>query len=789
MAEPRSPDGPPDGFGFNLVGFATANLGLGVALRNTASILEGIGIPFCVVDVNAGGGRSGHDHALAARLHRGPGPAPYPVNLFHMNPPELDALLRLRPAALPAQGRFNVCVPFWELPMLPPAWVRTLEGMDMVLAPSHFIQGALSAQLGSVPVRYYRQAVAELPGHAPDRARWGLPEAGTIFLCAFDLASDIHRKNPVAVVNAFEMASGTAAGARLVLKLNNSGQSQATARAASDLRKVVARHPGVIVVDQSLPYRDLLSLYASADVYVSLHRGEGLGLGLMECMLLGKPVIATDWSGNMDFTGDDNACLVGHTLVPVDPQSPYHALCEGVAQHWAEPSVEEAARWMRRLEADAGLRREIGERGRASVRRWLEEARKGEVFHGMRRLHGIRSREEAPADWTGGAASADSAAPRVLLQNREDNFLLPGGDSVVLGAFEAAFKAEGVRSEICLEPAPRLDRWETVQLINITRSTDTLRQLRNARNQGRPVVLLPLYEDLDRYLERAFKLNLAYREVVRRGDILPPEEVIAFADRCQLKTHPLDNPYCKEKGIGDRVRQAEILAGASVVLTSGRHETETLRAKFRFEAETAEIRFGVAPEFRSADGEPFRRKHGVRDFALFVGRIETRKNPWTLIEVFRGLPDKRLIMVGYFDMTQWEAPIRAQLPPNVTILDRLPREELISAFAAARLHVLPSWYELPGLVSLEAAAAGSRVVTTSWGTARDYFRDMAYYCEPDRPDTLRRAVLEAWDSAPNPVLRDYARETFDWAKAARKLREIHARLRSGSGQPAPSPVP
>jgi glycosyltransferase involved in cell wall biosynthesis len=89
--------------------------------------------------------------------------------------------------------------------------------------------------------------------------------------------------------------------------------------------------------------------------------------------------------------------------------------------------------------------------------------------------------------------------------------------------------------------------------------------------------------------------------------------------------------------------------------------------------------------------------------------------------------------------------------------------------------VLPSWYELPGLVSLEAAAAGCRIVSTSWGSARDYFRDRVRYCSPDDPAGIRDAILQAFDSETGD-LRSYVADSFGWDKTARKLRDIYRRI-------------
>jgi glycosyltransferase involved in cell wall biosynthesis len=364
--------------GFNLIGFASANLGHGVALRNTAAVLEAGGHPFCVMDIDPGDNRTGHDLSLADRFVPAGRPLPYPINLFHLNPPAIEALFRDLPGLVQTKDHLNACVTFWELPKLPPGWSRVLDGLDLILAPSRFIQEALVTDVRSVPILHYPQYI-RLPVSVPARKRWGLSEDKTVFLFSFDVSSGVSRKNPLAVMEAFREAFPPGK-AELVLKINNRGLSPAASMVVDKLKIMAGMLPGTRIIEDSLAYEELLSLYASIDVLVSLHRGEGLGLSLMECMALGKPVIATGWSGNMDFMDEGNSCLVPFKLIPLDPGSHYHAMSQGVHQVWAEPSLDKAVEWMRRLEASHGLRREIGEKARISIGAFLEESLKGKAF-------------------------------------------------------------------------------------------------------------------------------------------------------------------------------------------------------------------------------------------------------------------------------------------------------------------------------------------------------------------------------------------------------------------------
>ncbi len=172
----------------------------------------------------------------------------------------------------------------------------------------------------------------------------------------------------------------------LVLKMNNSQSSTRYSLITEKMQEFCRTVPNIKIIDEKLSHTDIMSLLASIDVYVSLHRSEGLGLGLMESMHLGKPVIATRWSGNLDFMVDDNSCLVGYRLIPIDQASPYHRLCEGVSQQWADPDIEEAVRWMRKLAADRELRRQIGARAQKHIADHIAKADRGEAFEAVKEL-------------------------------------------------------------------------------------------------------------------------------------------------------------------------------------------------------------------------------------------------------------------------------------------------------------------------------------------------------------------------------------------------------------------
>ena len=368
--------------GVNVIGHITGTMGLGVAARNTLTLFEANGQAFTAIDIDSG--RRQVTDSTFAHLLSHPPSARHPVNLFHLNVQELINLLDTRPRWLDVVRHVNTIVPFWELPQLPviPDWAGLLGSMDLVLAPSRFILESIERSAPTAHAVHYPQTVFLPAEIAASRDAFGLPHDAVLFFMNIDVTSDLARKNPAAAIAAFRAAfvpleRGPEERVFLVVKLGHTKSGYPWAD-TSQLMAELAAMPNAVVIDRQLTYAETLSLNAACDVYVSLHRSEGLGLNLLEAMTLGRPVIATGWSGNMDFMTPEDSCLVGHQLVPVRATHfAYQPEAIGPGQVWAEPSIPEAAQWMRRLADDESLRRRIGASARAAM-----DARRSQVLEG-----------------------------------------------------------------------------------------------------------------------------------------------------------------------------------------------------------------------------------------------------------------------------------------------------------------------------------------------------------------------------------------------------------------------
>ncbi|WP_447974335.1 glycosyltransferase family 4 protein [Nitrospira sp. Kam-Ns4a] len=360
-------------FGVNIAGSVVSEGGVAEGARGIIRAAQAGAIPHVVNRFDIGVPR----YADRALEHRASRDNPYGVNLVHLNPNQVPRFFRAMGRDY-AAGRYNVGFWAWELAAFPRRWLDRFAYFDEIWTPSTFCREALEA-VAPVPVRVVPHPIASGNGGAPARRRFGLPDDRFVFLFMFDFYSVFERKNPLAVVEAFQRAFAPAEPVLLVLKFYNAEINPA---GHARLREA-ARRPNVRLLDGWMPQETLRVLLACCDAYVSLHRAEGFGLTLAEAMALGKPVIATDYSGNRDFMTPENSFLVRARLTALARS--YGAYEKG--QVWAEPEVDDAARWMRYVFAHREAARQVGRRAAADIRARLAPAAVGSLIRSeLRRI-------------------------------------------------------------------------------------------------------------------------------------------------------------------------------------------------------------------------------------------------------------------------------------------------------------------------------------------------------------------------------------------------------------------
>lgn len=282
------------------------------------------------------------------------------INVFHLNADEVDNALD---AIGGMEGGYNILYPNWELSHFPDPWIPALEKFDEIWCPSEFIYDAVKGRV-TMPVRHLPVACEVSLSTMLSRRYFGIPESAFAFLFFFDFRSYAKRKNPEAVVSAFQEHCRTLpiANSHLVIKTNGADADPA---AYERLQETLAPLRGrVTLINRTASDNEVKNLIRCCDSFVSLHRSEGFGRGLAEAMYLGKPLICTAYSGNMDFMDADSAMLTDYLLVPVKEGE--YPFAEG--QVWAEADIGQAAGHMTRLYLDRNYARELGRAASLTVR-------------------------------------------------------------------------------------------------------------------------------------------------------------------------------------------------------------------------------------------------------------------------------------------------------------------------------------------------------------------------------------------------------------------------------------
>lgn len=336
---------PPARHGLAVAGELSRPSGLGESARLILAALSDMGVATRALDI-----------AAAAAIP----PDAMPL-LMHVNAPMLPlALLRL-PRRLIA-GRRVIGYWAWELPTMPDAWRVGLDFVHEIWVLSRFTADAVATLLppgSAIRLRVVPPPVALHPPLSSGlmRADFGLPMDAVVTLVSLSLASSFARKNPLAAIAAHRAAFGNRADRVLVLKVTHAEQHPAD---MAILREAARGLDNVRFETRMFSAADRHALTACADIVLSLHRSEGLGLVPAEAMLLGVPVVATGWSATTEFMDATSARLVEFRLTPaIDPRGVF----EAPGAVWAEADIESAAAHLRDLAGDAALRRNLGAAG------------------------------------------------------------------------------------------------------------------------------------------------------------------------------------------------------------------------------------------------------------------------------------------------------------------------------------------------------------------------------------------------------------------------------------------
>lgn len=341
-----------------VAGMFRTGSGLGRAALSCFEALEAEGYSPRAVDLSAAFNQVDTDETVPCSEMS---PASSGTVIIFANPPELErALMTL---GLRRWHNWRIIGAWsWEFATAPAAWAQHERYVSEIWAPSAFVAEGFSAAYNR-PVHNVPHFIQVLPPSSDPAATTYRPLS---VLALADGRSSLERKNILASVRIFKEALPPPFPAELVIKCRN---LQVAPRHADALREQIKGDSRIRLIDVTLNHKDQSALVDQCDILLSPHRCEGFGVHLAEAMARGKCVIATGWSGNLEFMWEENAALIPYTLVPVADAAGIYPEMPGAV--WAEPDIAAAVAALADLAQNPEKRRRMGAAARTAVARRL----------------------------------------------------------------------------------------------------------------------------------------------------------------------------------------------------------------------------------------------------------------------------------------------------------------------------------------------------------------------------------------------------------------------------------
>ena len=383
--------------GVLFVGYVEACLGLAESLRGLILATADRQIPFGICPFRVGVESRFVEQFMLEKFdlkHR------YDINVIEVSPDQVPTVFKtVDPRQLTTS--YNVLRTYWELPQAPPEWGPMLKGIDEIWVPNRFVGNAFKG-IFSGPITIIPPCVTTEDANYPNAAEFGIERGRFYFLFSFDFYSSHHRKNPLGVLDAFQLAfPNLNENVGLIIKSTGletyqMGSKPHPTEVREQFRASVDKDPRIKIIHDTMSRHRMLGLIHACDCYVSLHRAEGFGLGMAEAMSLGKAVIGTDYSGSTDFLSAETGFPVAYNLRSVRPGEYFWP--EG--QVWADPDMDSAVTMFRLAFSDVEARTRRAAAGKMFVDRKYSKAAVGAAVE--ERIQEI-SQQRAGTASTGGS--------------------------------------------------------------------------------------------------------------------------------------------------------------------------------------------------------------------------------------------------------------------------------------------------------------------------------------------------------------------------------------------------
>lgn len=356
---------------------------------------------------------------------------------------------------------------------------------------------------------------------------------------------------------------------------------------------------------------------------------------------------------------------------------------------------------------------------------------------------------------------------KILFISRATLFQDKGGDTIQVLNTATGLKQLGVDVTIrlCNEKID-YSRYTLIHFFNIIRPADILYHIQQS---GKPYVISTIYVDYTEY-EKKMRMGLTgFIFKLFSSDFI--EYLKVFARFIVNGEKIISTSYIL---MGQKKSIRQIIQQAKMLLPNSHNEYQRLVRHYKVDQNYKKIPNAIDPTLFT-----FPEESGIRNdkHVICVGRIEGRKNQLNLIRALNNTSFKLTILgspspnqVKYFEKCKKEAAT------NISFVNNIPQDLLINYYRIAKVHVLPSWFETTGLSTLEAAAMGCNIVITRKGDTEEYFEDYAFYCEPDSPESIFKAIQKASSEKYNEVLRNKIFTEYIWTEAANKTFQAYEEI-------------
>jgi glycosyltransferase involved in cell wall biosynthesis len=363
--------------GINIAGYFEGEFGIGSSVRYYTEALKKSGIPFVLNNFT-----SHHHNSNDTTFSEFSDQNPYPVNVIVVNADQTEVF---RNSVSPNyfKGKYNIGIWAWELESFPEEFIRNTKYFDEIWAISSFVKDSISKKSPIPTVCVNTPLVLDKSKLISNKEKFGIKNNNFTFLFIFDFLSVFKRKNPLGIIKAFKQVFEDNSNVSLIIKCINNKESP------SDFKQLKNESSeNIHLMTDTISKDDLLSLIASCDCYVSLHRSEGFGLTIAEAMCAGKPVIATYYGGNTDFMSEKNSFPVKYNLIKVEEN--YGAYQKGNV--WANPDLKQASELMKKVYENQEYAKSIGKKAQSDIDEILSPEKIGKQI--SQRINEILNQEK-----------------------------------------------------------------------------------------------------------------------------------------------------------------------------------------------------------------------------------------------------------------------------------------------------------------------------------------------------------------------------------------------------------